>query len=425
MNFGRLRRSWPALQSQDLSLFLAGQAFSLTGTFMQRVAMGWLFYRLSHSAFVLGVAGFLGHFPTAAAALFASVLIDRVSALRVLKITQTVAMAQALLLGLLVWSNYADLTIILALACIIGLTNGFDLPARQVLLSRLVVNETDLPNAIALHSIIFDSARLVGPPIAGMLVATIGEWICFLLNAASYLPIIAVLLFIRQPNVSGRTQRLTPANIPVDGLQNLSSTPLVLDILLAVSIVAFAAAPYETLLPLVTARFFESDPYVFGLLVGAIGAGSLSAAFFVGRKRDGLKLKRMIVIGAALFGSCLILFAVSRSLVLSVPLASLAGFGITLFMASCNIVLISLCQVGQRGRVMSLFTLAYMGAAPVGSLTGGVVAVWVGEGMTIAAGGALCLVAAIAFKFRLEVFQKSSSSALEESKRNDGMAAGR
>jgi MFS family permease len=368
---------------------------------MQHVAMGWLVYRLTHSVFVLGLVGFLSDFPGAAVVLFAGVLLDRISPYRVVLATQALAMLLALLLAALVWTDHVGIGVILVLACLLGLSNGFDVPARQVLVTQLIDDEADLPNAIALNSLVYDLARLLGPPLGGVLVAAVGEWLCFLINGTSFLVVIIALLAMRGWRPIDRSRAAPAFGMLVEGVHYAYSTAMIRAVLLLVAVVAFAAAPYATLLPVLAARLLQSGPHAMGILMGAMAAGSLIGAFFVGQSSNSFKLDRTVMSGAALFGLCLALFAASQSLILSSAALMVAGFGVTLFMASANTLLISLSQTPQRGRVMSLFTLSFMGTVPIGALIAGLVAERIGAPMTLGAGGIICMLAAMAFGARL------------------------
>ena len=411
MVFSLLHRVWPALRSRNLRLFTAGQTFSLIGTFVQQVAMGWLVYRLTRSTFILGVVGFLSDFPGAAVVLISGIILDRVSPYRILLATQALAMLQAFLLAVLVLGGQVDIALIFILACFLGLLNGFEVPARQVLVSRLIEDKADLQGAIALNALINNLARLIGPPLGGFLVAEFGEWICFLMNSASYLAVLVALLAmrgIRQPEPSRPLPALT---MLFDGLRYSYSAKMILAIVMLVAFVAFGAAPYATLLPVMATRVSQSGPNAMGILMGAMAAGSLLGALFLAKKPDILQLEHVVIFGAALFGACLVLFGLSQSLVLSSLVILTAGFGVTSFMASCSTLLLSISDSVQRGRVMSLFTLSYMGTVPIGAFVAGLVATRLGPPMTLIIGGMLCLSTALAFGFCLPRLRPLSKNA--------------
>ncbi len=362
--------------------------------------MGWLVYRLTHSAFTLGLLGFFADLPGAAVVLFAGVLLDRIAPARVVIATQTIAMLQALLLAALVWTDHINVGTIFVLAALLGVANGFDVPARQVLVPRLISDKADLTNAISLNSLVYDLARLVGPPLGGILIAAVGEWLCFLLNGVSYMTVIIALLTLAGQPVE-RNSDAHAMNMLVDGVRYAYSTAMIRAVLLLVAFVAFAAAPYATLLPLIAAGLSKSGPHAMGLLLGAMAGGSLAGALVIGQARSALSLDRAVPAGAALFGLCLVLLAMSPWLVFASAAAVMAGFGVTVFMSSCNALLIGVSQPNQRGRVMSLFTLSFMGTVPLGALAAGLAAERIGAPMTLAAGGTVCVLAALVFAARL------------------------
>lgn len=376
---------------------MAAQSISQTGTFVQQVAIGWLVYRLTHSAFALGLVGFLTDLPGAVVVLLAGVALDRIPPYRIVLATQTTAMLQALILAALVWSNQIDIGIILVLAVLLGLAGGFDVPARQVLVPQLIDDEADLPNAVALNSLAYDLARLFGPPLAGILVAAVGEGFCFLLNGTSYLAVIAALMALPKGRHFKPAIRTPAVGMLIEGISYVCSTAEIRAVLILVAAVAFAAAPYATLLPLLAAGLSQNGPHAMGILLGAMAAGSLAGAFFVGQRRNALALGRLVMVGGALFGLCLVLLALSASLILASAAALVAGSGVTVFMSACNALLIMVSNADQRGRVMSLFTLAYMGTVPIGALTAGLIAARIGAPMTLGVGGTLCVLAAAAF----------------------------
>jgi MFS family permease len=395
-----LIRVWPALRSGNFRLFIAGQAVSLVGTYMQQVAMGWLVYRLTQSAFMLGLVGFVGELPGVAVAAFAGVIADRVNPQRIVLVTQTLAMVQAFLLAALVFTGHINVAGILILSCALGLVNGLDVPARQVFLLQLLDREDDLPNAVALNSFVLDSARLIGSALAGALIATYGEAICFLANGASYIAVIAALLAMR---LSPPAMAPHPENVVAAlarGLRFAFGFAPIRTVLLVVAFVAFAGAPYTVLMPVMASTVLGGGPYTMGILMASTGLGALVGAFYLGSWRTTLGLDRLIPLGASLFGGGLILFALSRSLGLSALCLVIAGFGIMIFMASSNSILLAIAPADKRGRVMSLFTLSFMATVPVGSLYTGALASSIGAAPTIVIGGGLCVIAALGFLWR-------------------------
>ncbi len=395
--WGALMRGWPALRSRNYRLFIAGQAPSLIGTFLQMVAMSWLVYRLTHSALILGLVGFVGELPAVPAALLAGVLADRVRPHRIMLATQSLAMLQAVLLALLVFAGRLDVPIILCLSCVLGILNGIDAPARQVLLAHLVESREQLASAIALHSLVYDSARLIGPALGGMVIAWGGEGVCFLANGVSYLAILGALLALRHSAGSAETPSGPVLPTLVEGIRYVCASPPIRAVLLFVGCICFAGSPYGVLMPIMAATVLKGGPHTLGILVASIGMGALLGAAWLGSRRTGFGLDRTIVLGAGLFGLGLILFSLSPSLSLSVALLVMVGCGITLIMASSNTILLMIADADKRGRVMSLFALSFMGTVPLGNLCSGALAGRIGTPATIALGGGVCLLSGLIF----------------------------
>jgi MFS family permease len=388
------------LGARNLRLFAAGQAASLAGTLMQQMAMGWLIYRLTHSAFMLGLVAFLADLPGAAVVLLAGVVLDRVPARSVLLTTQSLAMLQALTLAVLVSAGHANVVVICVLAGLLGLTNGFEVPARQVLAPQLVDRDADLANAIALNSLVYDTARLIGPPLGGIIIAVVGEWFCFLLNGVSYFAVIVALLAMRGLRDVRQPQHQAPLAQLAEGLWYAGSRTTIRRVLLLVGAVCFAAAPYATLLPAMAVSVLQSGSHTLGVLMAAMAAGSLAGAFYFGRRGGEVRLDRLAAMTGALFGLCLAVFGLSRWLLLSSGVLMVGGFGVMLFMASCNTLLVTEADPAYRGRVMSLFTISFMGTVPLGALVTGIVAHRIGPSFTLAIGGGICILAALTFFVR-------------------------
>lgn len=390
-----LLEAWPALRAKNFRLFLAGQSFSQTGTFMQQVALAWLVYRLTRSPFKLGLVAFVTDLAGMAVVLFGGLLADRLNPHRILLATQSLAMLQALLLAALVFTRHLDITGILLLGGLYGIVNGFDFPARQVFVLQLVGRES-LGNAIVLTSLVFDFTRLVGPSFGGAIVAAVGEWLCFLLNAASYAVLICALLAMKLETRPHTPARETIGGILMGGIRYAAAFPPIRSVLFLVAIVSFAGGPYAVLLPVVAARVLSGTAHTLGLLMGSIGLGALAGAIYLGR-RTVSGYDRKLGLGAGIFGASLFLFALSHRLFFSVPLLISAGFGIMILMASSHTVLLLLTDADKRGRIMSIFTLSFMAAAPFGSLLAGSVASLVGVPRVIEIGGAICVLAAVRY----------------------------
>jgi MFS family permease len=393
----RLTGSFRALRHRNFRLFLGGQIVSLVGTWMQQVALGWLVYRLTRSAFLLGLVGFASQIPSLFISPFAGVWADRLNRHRMIVATQALSMLQALVLAGLVLGGVVRVWHVVALSLFLGLVNAFDVPARQSFLVEMVGRD-DLPNAIALNSSTFNAARLVGPAIAGAMIAAFGEGVVFLLNGLSYLAVIAALLVMRLP-----PRRLLPGPAApawhdlVEGVAYVGRSGPMRALLLLVSLVSLAGAPYIVLMPVFAVDVLHGDAHTLGFLMGAVGVGALLGALLLAARRTVRGLGRYIVAAVAAFGAALAGFALSRNLPLSLLLVALAGFGLMVQMAASNTILQTVVDDDKRGRVMSFYAAAFLGTMPVGSLLAGALAGLLGAPRTLLLGGAVCLLGALAF----------------------------
>jgi MFS family permease len=402
----RLATTLRALRHRNFRLFTAGQSISLIGTWMQQVAVGWLVYRLTQSPFLLGLVSFASLAPGFIIAPFAGVLADRFDKRRIVIATQVVMMVQALVLGTLVLTDNVAIGWILLLMTVLGIATGFDIPARQSFLVDMVDDRADLPNAIALNSSIFNAARLVGPALAGFAIAAVGEGWVIMANGVSYAAVLVSLFAMRiaprttEPATGAVLRRLA------DGFRYAFGFGPIRALLLLVATVSLLGVPFTVLLPVIATDVLGGGPRTLGLLMAATGFGALTGALYLAGRSTVLGLGRVIVIAATTFGTALVLFAFSRHVLVAVPLLALAGFGMMAQMASSNTVLQTVVDDDKRGRVMSFYTMAFMGTAPFGSLLMGAVATRIGAHWAIGLGGAACIVAALAFGRKLPVLRE-------------------
>jgi MFS family permease len=393
-----IRHAFRALRHRNFRLFLTGQFISLIGTWMQTVALGWLVYRLTHSPFLLGLVGFLGQIPSLFFSPLAGVWADRWSRHRMVIGTQVLAMFQALALAALVLSGRATIVQVLALTLLLGFANAVDVPSRQAFVFEMVQGGDDLPNAIALNSSVFNVARLVGPSIAGVLIGLVGEGTVFLINGLSYVAVIAALLAIRIP--PGERRAAAPPHVwahLVEGVHYAAGFAPIRAVLLLLALVSLVGAPYTILMPIFATEVLHGGAHTLGFLVGAIGVGALGGAAFLATRRTVRGLGSVIVRAATAFGLGLIVLALVRVEWLAVAVLAVSGFGLMVHMASSNTILQTLVDHDKRGRVMSLYAVAFMGTTPIGSLLAGALAARVGARWTVALGGTLCLVGAALF----------------------------
>ena len=396
-----------ALRYPNYRLFFGGQGISLIGTWMQRIAMSWLVYRLTHSVFLLGVVGFAGQIPTFLLAPFAGVLADRWNRRRTLIVTQTLALLQALVLAILVMTGTVEVWHIVALAIILGAVNALDMPVRQSFIVQMIEGKENLGNAIALNSSMVNAARLIGPSVAGILIAAFGEGICFLVNALSYLAVIAALLAMKIAPVRAQPYSGHVIEKLKEGFSYAFGFAPIRYIILLLALVSLMGMPYQVLMPVFAKDVLGGGPHTLGFLMGASGLGALVGTVFLAAKKGVRGFGLLIAIATAIFGIGLIAFSLSHVVWFSMLFVLVAGFGMMVQMASSNTVLQTVVDDDKRGRVMSLFTMAFMGMAPFGSLLAGVLANRIGAQNTLLMGGGVCIAGAALFATRLRTIRKT------------------
>jgi MFS family permease len=405
-NKSGLRFILRALESRNYRLYFGGQGISLIGTWMQRIAQSWLVYRLTDSVFLLGVVGFSTQIPTFLVAPFAGVLVDNKNRYRILLASQIFAAIQASILAILVLTNAIQVWHIIVLGVVLGIINAFDMPSRQSLIVEMIENRDDLSNAIALNSTMVNGARLVGPTIAGLLIAAVGEGICFLLNAFSFLAVIAALwaMKLNLPAVQKKSINLI-SNLK-EGFNYAFGFPPIRAILLLLSLVSIMGMPYVVLMPIFARDILHGGPHTMGFLMGSVGVGALIGAIYLASRKSVIGLTKVIVFASSLFGTGLILFSLSRNLLLSMGMLFLVGMGMMLQMATSNTLLQTLVDDDKRGRVLSFYNMSFFGMAPLGSLLAGSLASKIGTPMTVAAGGISCIIGALIFLKSLPLLRK-------------------
>lgn len=386
-----------ALRSPNFRLFFGGQSVSLIGTWITRVATSWLVYRLTGSAAMLGIVGFAGQIPTFILAPFAGVWVDRLNRYRVLVATQVAAMVQSFALAALALSGHIKIWHVIALGAVQGVINALDTPARQALLVDLVEDREMLPNAIALNSSMVNGARLIGPSIAGIVIAAVGEGWCFLADGISYLAVIASLLMMRfTPRQAPRRDTNVMQEL-AEGFRYAFGFRPIRAVLLLLALVSLMGMPYTVLMPVIAAETLHGGPHTLGFLMGASGIGALCGALYLASRNSVLGLGRIVPLASALFGIGLFFFGLSRWEPLSMALMLATGAGFMVQMAASNTILQTIVREEMRGRVMAFYTMAFMGTAPFGSLLAGGLAARIGAPQTILFGGIACVLGAIVF----------------------------
>lgn len=402
-----LKHLFRALSSRNFRLFISGQVISLMGTWMQQMAMSWLVYRLTHSAFMLGLVAFLSQSPGFFIAPMAGAMADRVNRHKLLIATQTLAMAQAFALAFLSLSGRIEVWHVLYLSVFMGMVTGIDTPVRQSFVVDMLDKPENLSNAISLNSSVFNGTRLIGPAIAGIMIATVGEGWCFFLNGASYIAVILALLSMRlsrKPRVEHTRSYLESVR---EGFSYAFHFPAMRAILLLVALVSLTGLPYSVLVPVYARDILHGNAQTLGYLMGSVGAGALTGAVYLASRTNVLGLGRLIPMAAGLFGVTLIGFAFSHTLLLSMALIYLLGLGMMLQLASSNILLQTLADEPMRGRVMSLYTMAFLGMTPFGSLMIGSLATHIGVSSTLVMGGFVCIAGASLFSGQLGHLRKA------------------
>lgn len=397
VRFAGLRSALRAFRYRNYRLYFGGQGISLTGSWMQQVAMGWLVYRLTGSAFYLGVVAFFAQVPVFFMAPLAGVLADRWERMHIMLAAQVLAMMQAFVLAVLMFTHAIAAWQLAPLAFFLGVANSLDAPARHSMVVQVVERKEDLGNAIALNSAMFNGARLVGPPIAGIMVGLVGEGICFLLNGFSYLAVIFALLAMRfaprqrRRRIGGFWPELREGFAYTFGMRPIRR------VIVLVAWVSLVGASYVTLMPVFVARVLHGGPKGLGFLLGAVGCGALLGALALASRQTTAGIERILVGGSALFGLGLLAVSRARTMAAALPLMLVVGLGMMVQMASANTFIQHAVSDDKRARVMSIYTMAFMGTTPIGSFLVGSLTHAVGVTRTIAAGGLLTLAGAFLF----------------------------
>ena len=396
----RLPAALRALRHRNYQLFFFGQLISLTGTWMQSVAESWLIYRLTGSAVLLGLVGFASQIPVFLLAPVGGAVADRYRRHRILVTTQTIAMLLAFTLAGLTLSGRIQVWEVFALASLLGLNNAFDIPARQAFVVDMVGRD-DLLNAIALNSSMVNGARVVGPAVAGILVAAVGEGWCFFANAASYIAVITCLLLMKIATARRAPARTSALASIAEGFRFVTHKAPVRALLLLLGLISLMGMPYAVLMPIFADQILHGGASGLGLLMGASGVGALVGAVSLATRRGLSGLGRWVAFSSAGFGVSIILFSLSRSFWLSAALLLPVGFSMMIEMASSNTLIQAMVPDALRGRVMAVYSMMFMGMAPIGALLAGTLAQRIGAPETVALGGVVCILGALVFGLRL------------------------
>jgi MFS family permease len=389
--------AWRALRHRNFRLFFGGQSISLIGTWMTRIATAWLVYRLTKSSLLLGTVSFAGQIPTFLLAPFAGVWVDRLNRRQVLIWTQTLAMVQSLALAFLTLTHRITIHDILALSVFQGIINAFDMPGRQAFMVQMVEDRADLSNAIAINSSMVNLARLIGPSLAGLVIAATNEGWCFFIDGISYIAVIISLLLMQVHVQQVKRAAASMFEQMREGWQYVSTFVPIRNILLLFALVSLMGIPYVVLMPVFAAQVLHGGPHTLGFLMGGAGVGALISALSLVLRKSVRGLIKMIPIAATMFGVGLICFGLSHYLSLSILLMVIVGFGMMQGITASNTIIQTLVPEEMRGRAMSYYTAAFVGMAPFGSLLAGALAHWIGAPRTVILTGACCILGAAWF----------------------------
>ena len=414
-----------SLKHRNFQLFFSGQIISLVGTWMDMVAEAWLVYRLTGSSLLLGTVTFAGQLPVLLISPFAGLVADRLNRRKIVITTQFASMIIAGILAGLTLSKHVTVEQVIILAALMGVVNAFDIPARQSFLVEMVGRE-DLMNAIALNSSMFNAARIIGPSIAGILVASFGEGWCFFANSVSYIAVIAGLLLMKVPARPRAAESVSPFEHIAEGFRFVRHAGPIRALLLLVGLVSLVAMPYAVLMPVFAAKILHGNARTLGILMTSAGLGALIGALMLASRRGVRGLSRIVSIACAAFGLALILFSFSHWWILSAVLLIPVGFSVMTQMGSTNTLIQSMVPDRLRGRTMAVYSMMFLGVAPFGALLSGWSADRIGAPHTLAIGGVIAILGAIAFarhlpKIRIEARQLLDAASVEAAQASEAV----
>lgn len=390
-----------ALESRNFRLFFAGQGISLIGTWITQVATIWLVYRLTNSALLLGLVGFASQVPTFIVTPFAGIFVDRWNRHRILIITQLLSMIQSLTLAFLALSGIIQIWHLIILSVFQGLINAFDGPTRQAFVTEMVEKKENLSNAIALNSSLFNGARLVGPAMAGVLIAAVGSGMCFLIDGVSYIAVIASLLAMKVKPREMPVSNVHPLQRLKEGFVYAFSFPPIRSILMLLAFTSFMGMSYTVLIPIFATEILQGGSETLGFLMGSSGIGALMGGIYLSSRKSILGLGKIVAIAPAIWGGGLIAFSLSNILWISLLTMLIAGFGSILLVASSNTFLQTIVEEDKRGRLMSLFIMSFIGMVPLGNLFAGSLANVIGAPHTLTISGIGCVLGSFLFHRQL------------------------
>jgi len=384
-------RTFRAFKSRNYRLYFTGQSVSLIGTWMQKTAVSWVIYTLTHSTFMLGLTLFASLFPSFLFSLIGGVVSDRYNRYRVLLTTQIASLIQALLLAVLILLKHYAVWEILSLSVVLGIINAFDVPARQSLVYEMVDDKADLPNALALNSSMVNLSRIIGPAIAGIVLESLGDGACFLLNALSFVAVIASLLMMKLPKYITKVHKKNVFGELKEGMAYIKRTPSIAFVIIMLGLISLLVLPYNTLIPYFARDVFKGTARTFGVIDSFIGLGAFFGAIFLASQKTGANLKKILCINTLIFGIGLILFSHEHIYILALLFVMIAGFGMMSQVTITNTIIQTTVAPAMRGRVISLYAMAFFGMQPLGGLIVGSISKWIGAADTLMGQGCAAL----------------------------------
>ncbi|MDR3715041.1 MAG: MFS transporter [Puia sp.] len=380
-----------AFKSRNYRLYFTGQSVSLIGTWMQKTAVSWVIYSLTHSKFMLGVTLFATMFPSFLFSFAGGVVADRYSKYKLLLLTQIVSMTQAILLTLLIFFRHYSVWEIIALSVLLGIVNAFDVPARQSLVYEMVDDKRDLPNALALNSSMVNLSRLIGPGIAGLVIEKFGDDVCFGLNALSFLAVIISLLLMKLPAYVPKVRSKNVLGELREGLAYIRNTPEISFVLRMLALISLLVLPYTTLIPVYAKDIFHGTASTFGIIDSAIGLGAFSGAIFLASLKPGRNLRKILAINTFVFGTGLVLFSHMGYYPLALVFVTIGAFGMMSQITISNTLIQTTVAPAMRGRVISFYAMAFFGMQPLGGLLIGILSQHIGVENTVLGQGIVAL----------------------------------
>lgn len=397
MKTGIKNNTFKAFRNRNYALFFTGQSVSQIGTWMQRTAVSWVIYSLTHSPFMLGLAVFAQQFPSFLLSLFGGIVSDRYSRYKILLVTQTASMIQAILLAALILANHYVIWEILTLSIILGIINAFDVPARQPMIHEMVNDKEDIANALALNSVMVNIARLVGPALSGIVLQNWGAGICFSLNALSFVAVLSSLLLMKFLKFNPPAVKKNVTAELTEGFQYLKQTPVISILILMLMLLSLLVMPYDTVIPVFAKVVFKGDAATYGYISSFLGLGSIIASLILASSKKGSNLKIILLIGCIALGIGLILFSYTSYFPIAMLFAVLTGFGTLMPMTCCITIIQMEASANMRGRVMSYVAMSYFGMMPLGSLIIGSISQKKGAQLTMFCQGIIALLIVAAF----------------------------